>query len=113
MWLYFFMTCSIKKLRVAHALIRIVQCHCTCNMRLVFSGVFEKSDPPHKSAKCQGSEIQMQIYNSSVFTGVLKWTWIYIGKFAKACKVNIPGYTQIYSGIFVKCLGKRSSPSLT
>ena len=38
-----------------------------------------------------------------IFTGILEYMQVHmnIHKFVKAYKVDIPGYTQIYSGIFV------------
>ena len=66
----------------------------------------------------------MQSYNAvkckytSVFTGILEYMQLHMNvhKFVKVYKVDIPGYTKSYSGIYVKkrqkCLGKYSSPSL-
>ena len=41
---------------------------------------------------------------TSVFTGILEYMQVHveIHNFVKAHRVDIPGYTQIYSGIFVK-----------
>ena len=52
----------------------------------------------------------MQSYNAVkckytlVFTGILEYMQLHmnIHKFVKVYKVDIPGYTKIYSGIYVK-----------